>query len=75
MSSPLVCQDNSIIRSLSIDPMVGALNPPSAKLSLRVRRVTVVSRVEITRCGHIERMDLDKQKSFLVPKNLPLGAR
>ena len=33
-------QDRSVVRFLRIDPMVSGSNPPSAKLSLRVRRVT-----------------------------------
>ena len=32
-------QDRSVVRFLRIDPMVSGSNPPSAKLSLRVRRV------------------------------------
>ena len=33
-----VCQDNSVVRFVLIDPMVSGSNPLSAKLSLRVRR-------------------------------------
>ena len=47
---------------LRIDPMVSGSNPPSAKLSLRGRKnrqLSVIAGVGITRCGHIERKDLD----------------
>ena len=41
--------------------MVSGSSPTSAKLSPRVRRVasSVIPGVGITRCGHIERKDLD----------------
>ena len=47
---------------LRIDHMVRGSNPPSAKLSLRVRKnrqLSVIAGVGITRCGHIQRKDLE----------------
>ena len=66
---------------LRIDPMVRGSNPPSAKLSLRVRKnrqLSVIAGVGITRCGHIERKDLETAryaKSFSMFKFLPLRSR
>ena len=40
-------------KARAIDGVVCGSNPPSASLSLRVRRVAS------TRCGHIERKDLE----------------
>ena len=55
------CQDSSMVRFLLIDPMVSGSSPTSAKHSLRVRRVAsfVIPGVEIVKCGHTERKDLD----------------
>ena len=53
------CQNSSIVRFLRIDPMVSGLSPIPAKISLRVRRVSVIPGVGNTRCGHIEKKDLD----------------
>ena len=39
------CQDSSMVRFLRIDPMVSGLSPTSAKLSLKVRRVTLGVRI------------------------------
>ena len=51
-------------RFLRIDPAISGSNPPSVKLSLRVRNeesrhLFVVAGVRITRCGHNEVEDLD----------------
>ena len=49
-------------RFLRIDPAISGSNPPSVKLSLRVRNeesLFVVAGVRITRCGHNEGEDLD----------------
>ena len=52
-----------MVRFLRIDLMVSGSSPALAKLSLRVRResrqLSVNPGVGITRCGHIERKDLD----------------
>ena len=50
-----------MVRFLRIDPMVSGSSLTSARLSLRVRRVTssIIPGVGITRCGHIDRKDLD----------------
>ena len=55
------CQDSSMVRFLRIDPMVSGSSPTSARLSLRVRsrQLSVSPGVGITRCGYIERKDLD----------------
>ena len=43
----LVCQASSVVRSLHIDSMVNGSNLPSTQLSLRVRRVTLGTRIAI----------------------------
>ena len=50
-----------MVRFLCIDPMVSGPHPTSAKLSLseESRQPSVITGVGITRCGHIERKDLD----------------
>ena len=52
-----------MVRFLRIDRMVSASSATSDYLSLRVRResrqLSVIPGVGITRCGHIERNDLD----------------
>ena len=50
-----------MVRFVRIDPMVNGSSPISAKLSLRVKRVSssVIPGIGTTRCGHIERKDLD----------------
>ena len=39
LTGPRKCRDSLVESILRIDPMVSASNPPSTKLSLRVRRV------------------------------------
>ena len=55
------CQDSSKVRFLRIDPMVSGSSPTSAELSLseESRQLSTIPDVGITRCGHIERKDLD----------------
>ena len=50
-----------MVNFLRIDSMVSGSSLPSAKLSLRVNRVAsfIIPGVGITRCGQIERKDLD----------------
>ena len=45
-----------MVMFLCIDPMVSGSSPTSAKLS---RQLSVIPGAGITRCGHIERNDLD----------------
>ena len=42
-TAPSRCQDSLVVRFLRIDPMASGSNPPSAKRSLRVRRVAKIS--------------------------------
>ena len=49
-------------RLLCIDPMVSGSSPTQAKHILRSeesRQLSVIPGVGITRCGHIERKDID----------------
>ena len=52
-------RNSSAVRFLPIDPMASSSNPPTTKLSFRMRRIIAIPGVEIARCGHIERKDLD----------------
>ena len=48
------CQDSSMVRFLRIDPMVSGSSP-----TVESRQLSIISGVGITRCGHIEKKDLD----------------
>ena len=50
-----------MVRFLHGDPMVSGSNPSSAKPSLNEesRQLSVIPGAGVTRCGHIERKDLD----------------
>ena len=55
-----------MVRFSRIDPVISGSSPTSASLLLRVRneirQVSVTPGVGITRCGHIEKKDIDTDR-------------